>query len=76
MITFWQSKSIFSYYTVLTAKKAPLSFIFQTNLLTPNNFHGWFQVNHEIHGYRTRLNLNVNYGNHNKEFICNICKNN
>ena len=32
------------------------------NLLTPNNFHGWIQVNHARHGYRTRLNLNVNDG--------------
>ena len=32
------------------------------NLLAPNDVHGWFQVNHARHGYRTRLDLNVNDG--------------
>ena len=33
------------------------------NLLAPANFHGWFQMNHVRHGYRTRSNFNINDDN-------------
>ena len=32
------------------------------NKTAPVNFHYWFRINHERHGYNTRLNVNVNDG--------------
>ena len=34
-------------------------FVFKSiNSLAPRNFHGWFQLTHERHGYQTRSNFN------------------
>ena len=30
--------------------------------MAPINFHNWFKINHERHGYNTRLNININAG--------------
>ena len=30
------------------------------NMMLPVNFHGWFELNHERHGYNTRSNFNIN----------------
>ena len=30
------------------------------NKTAPVNFHNWFKINHERHGYITRVNINVN----------------
>ena len=32
------------------------------NKMAPVNFHNWFKINHERHGYSTRLNININAG--------------
>ena len=37
--------------------------IFQCiNKMAPINFHNWFKINHERHGYSTRSNININAG--------------
>ena len=30
--------------------------------MAPINLHNWFKINHERHGYSTRLNNNINAG--------------
>ena len=30
--------------------------------MAPINFHNWFKINHERHGYSTRSNININAG--------------
>ena len=30
------------------------------NKIAPVNFHNWFKINHERHGYSTRSDINVN----------------
>ena len=30
--------------------------------MAPVNFHNWFKINHERHGYSTRSNININAG--------------
>ena len=30
--------------------------------MAPINFHDWFKINHERHGYNTRSNININAG--------------
>ena len=38
-------------------------FVFKClNRTTPEQFHNWYKLNHEIHGYSTRSNFNVNDG--------------
>ena len=32
------------------------------NKMAPINFHNWFKINHERHGYNTRSNININAG--------------
>ena len=38
-------------------------FVFKClNQITPVQFHDWYKLNHQIHGYCTRFNFNVNDG--------------
>ena len=38
-------------------------FVFKClNQTTPEQVQNWYKLNHEIHGYSTRANFNVNYG--------------
>ena len=38
-------------------------FVFKCiNFLAPINFHGWFQLNHEKYGYKTRSNFSIKDG--------------
>ena len=38
-------------------------FVFKClNQITPVQFHDWYKLNHQIHGYCTRVNFNVNDG--------------
>ena len=38
-------------------------FIFKCiNKMVPINFDNWFKINYDVHGYKTRLNMNINDG--------------
>ena len=38
-------------------------FVFKClNQITPVQFHDWYKLNHQIHGYCTRVNFNVHDG--------------
>ena len=40
-----------------------LKFVFKSiNMLAPEQFHDWFQLNHESNRYKTRSNFNMDSG--------------
>ena len=61
------SNSIFSKLNMLKVsdihKYQVLKFVFKSiNMLAPEQFHDWFQLNHESNRYKTRSNSNIDSG--------------